>query len=176
MLIGLDDAYLYESALEFDVFAEGLEVLSAEDFDRICVLIEHVDQSQVTFELESPQGDVAVLKSHGGPTANLGEPVAWEDDVPGSPYAYCFSPVAEFGTMAETTPQFYEYTDNAGNYYFNAPHMPAGNYTPDESLNGFAGSTLNGKWTLRVEDHTMGEGNTGHVFGWSLLFDDQFLP
>jgi len=176
VLIGLDDAYLYESTLEFDVFTEGLEVLSAEDFDRICVLIEHVDQSQVTFELESPQGDVVQLKSHGGPAANLGEPVAWEDDIPGTGYEYCFSPTPQFGTMAETSPQFHEYTDNAGNYYFNAAHMPPGNYTPDESLNDFAGSTLNGAWTLRVEDHTIGEGQTGHVFGWSMLFDDQFYP
>ncbi len=176
MLIGLDDATVYTSSLEFDVFTEGLEVLSAEDFDRICVMIEHVDQSQVSFELESPQGDVVVLKSHGGPSANLGEPVVWEDDFPGTPYAYCFSPIAEFGTMGETAPQFYEYTDNAGNYYFNAAHMPPGNYTPDESLNNLAGSTMNGTWTLRVEDHTIGEGETGHVFGWSMLFDDQFYP
>ncbi len=176
VLIGLDDAYLYTSTLEFDVFTENLEVLSAEDFDRICVLIEHVDQSQISVELESPQGDVVLLKNPDGPSANLGEPVAWEDDVPGTPYEYCFSPLPQFGTMDETTAQFYEYTDNADNYYFNEPYMPQGNYTPVESLNGFAGSTLNGAWTLRVEDHTIGEGQTGHVFGWSMLFDDQFYP
>lgn len=176
VLIGLDDAYLYQSSLEFDVFAEGAEILSEDDFNRVCVFIEHVDQSQIKVELESPQGDVVLLKDPGGPSANLGEPVVWEDDVPGTPYEYCFSPLPQFGTMDETTPQFHEYTDNAGNYYFNAAYMPPGNYTPEESLNGFAGSTLNGEWTIRVEDHTIGEGQTGHVFGWSLLFDDHFYP
>ncbi len=173
-LIGLESAYLYESTLEFDVFQEGVEVLSAEDFDLICVHVEHVDQSQLMFELESPAGTIVQLKAYGGPTANLGEPVVWDDHIPGDPYAYCFSPFPQYGNMAVTTPQFHEYTDNAGNYYFNAAHMPPGNYTPDESLNDFAGSPMNGAWTLRVEDQTIGE--SGHVFGWGLLFDAGFYP
>lgn len=172
-LIGLEETF-YESSLFFDVFSEGLEVLSAEDFDRICVYVEHVDQSQLKFELESPDGVVVQLKDIGGPTANLGEPVVWNDDIPGKPYAYCFSPFPQYGTFAETTALFHEYTDNAGNYYFNALYMPPGNYTPEESLNAFAGSPLNGTWTMRIEDVTIGE--TGHIFGWSLLFDDQFYP
>ncbi len=172
--IGADDAFLYESSLHFDVFGDEWEILSAEDFDVICVNIEHVDQSQLMFELEAPNGTVVELKAFNGPVANLGEPVVWEDDVPGKPYSYCFSPFPEFGTMAETTPLFHEYTDNAGNYYFNAEHMPQGKYTPVESLNGFAGSTMNGTWTLRIEDHTIGE--SGHVFGWRLLFHENFYP
>ncbi len=165
---------IYESSLEFDVFGEGVEILSADDFDRICVNVEHVDQSHLRFELESPDGQVIELKGYGGVTANFGEPVVWEDDIPGTGYQYCFSPSPQFGRMDETSPQYHEYTDNAGNYYFNAAHLPAGTYTPDESLNNFAGSSLNGTWTLRVEDETQGE--TGHVFGWSLFFDESFYP
>ncbi|MFP4691734.1 MAG: gliding motility-associated C-terminal domain-containing protein [Bacteroidales bacterium] len=165
---------LYESSLDFDVFSEGVEVLSADDFDRVCVNVEHVDQSQLRFELESPDGTVIELKGYGGVTANLGEPVVWEDDVPGSGYQYCFSPSPRFGRMDETSPQYHEYSDNAGNYYFNAAHLPSGTYTPDESLNNFAGSSLNGTWTMRVEDGA--EGATGHVLGWSLFFDEGFYP
>ena len=165
---------VYESSLEFDVFSEGVEVLSADDFDRICVNVEHVDQSQLRVELESPDGTVIELKGYGGVTANFGEPVVWEDDVPGTGYQYCFSPSPQFGRMDETSPQYHEYSDNAGNYYFNAAHLPSGTYTPDESLNNLAGSSLNGTWTMRVEDGMQGE--TGHVFGWSLFFDERFYP
>ncbi len=174
VLIGAGDNQYYESGLEFDVFSEGVEILSAGDFDVVCVHIEHVDQSQLSFELESPNGTVIELKSSGGPGVNLGEPVVWEDDIPGQPYSYCFSPQPQFGTMAETTPLYHEYSDNAGNYYFNAAYLPGGNYTPVESLDGFAGSTLNGRWTLRAEDHTLGE--SGHIFGWTLLFSEEFYP
>ncbi len=173
-LIGKHEHWAYESALEFDVFGDETEILSGEDFDHVCIYIEHVDQSQLMFELESPGGVVVQLKAPDGPTANLGEPVVWEHDIPGTPYAYCFSPFPQYGRMAVTTPQFYEYTDNAGNYYFNATHMPEGLYTPEQSLNEFAGSPMNGKWSLRIEDHTLGE--SGHVFGWSLLFNEVFYP
>gem|GEM_PF-567624 len=175
-LIGLDDAGLYESSLVFEVFEEGAEIMSADDFDRICVLIEHVDHTQIAIELESPQGTVVQLKEAAGQTANLGEPVVWEDDIPGTGYEYCFSATPALGTMAETAPDFHDYTDNAGNYYAWATYMPPGNYTPAGSLNEFAGSTFNGEWTIRVEDIMTGEGQTGHVFGWSMLFDEQFYP
>lgn len=174
VLIGAGGNQYYESSLEFDVFTEGTEILSAEDFDIICVSIEHIDQSQLRFELESPNGTVVELKAYNGPAVNLGEPVVWDDNVPGRPYSYCFSPLPQYGTMAETTPLYHEYLDNAGNYYFNAEYLPPGNYTPEESLNAFAGSTLNGTWTLRADDHTLGE--SGHIYGWTLLFSEEFYP
>lgn len=168
-----DETY-YESSLEFDVFGQGVEILSAQDIDRICVNLEHTDQSQLRFELESPTGEILLLKATGGPTANLGEPVVWDDNIPGRGYAYCFTPSPQYGLMAVTTPQFHEYTDRAGNYYFNAAYMPSGSYTPQENLDKLAGSPLNGKWTMRVTDTTPSE--TGHVFGWSLFFDEGFYP
>ncbi len=164
----------HASSLYFDVFGEGLEVLSADDIDRVCVTIEHIDQSHLRFELESPQGQRLLLKRPEGPPVNLGEPVVWDEVTPGRGYAYCFSPQAQFGRMSVTTPRFHEYTDQAGNYYFNAPYMPAGSYTPDEDFNGLAGSTLNGTWTLYVEDTESGD--KGHFLGWSLFFDESFYP
>ncbi len=176
VLIGLDDAYLYESSLVFDVFADGAEILSEEDFDRVCVIIEHVDHIQVNIELESPQGEIVRLKDGSGQTANLGEPVVWVDTIPGTGYEYCFSPFPQYGAFGETSANNHDYTDNAGNYYAWASYMPPGNYTPAESLNNFEESTFNGEWTIRVEDHTTGEGQTGHVFGWSLLFKEELYP
>lgn len=172
--VHISSGILYESSLDFDVFGDGVEILSQSDFDRICVFVEHVDQSHLRFELEAPDGNVLMLKNFGGATANLGEPVVWNDHIPGRAYAYCFSPEPQYGKMSETTPQFHDYTDTAGNYYFNALYLPEGNYTPFESLNQLAGSTLNGTWTMRVEDQAAE--TSGHIFGWSLLFDGMFYP
>ncbi len=167
-------AQAYVSSLEFDVFDPGVEILSAEDIDRVCILVEHTDQGQLRVELQSPDGTSMLLKAASGPTANLGEPVVFNGNTPGRGYSYCFSPLPQFGTMEVTTPRFHEYIDQAGNYYFNAAYMPPGNYTPQDSFNQLAGSTLNGEWVLRVTDQ--GDGGAGHVFGWSLFFDEAFYP
>ena len=164
----------YQSQLTFDVFGDGIEILSAQDIDRVCVILEHTDQSQLRFELESPTGESLLLKAPGGPSANLGEPVVWDDEIPGRGYEYCFTPSPQYGLMAVTTPQFHEYTDRAGNYYFNAAFMPPGTYTPEESFDKLAGSPLNGTWTMRITDTAPEE--TGHMLGWSLFFDGEFYP
>ncbi len=165
---------VYSSSLVFDVFEPWMEVMSADDIGRICIRVEHVAQAQLRVELVSPNGTTLLLKAFGGPDANLGEPVVWDDNIPGVGYDYCFTPTPQFGRMDATTPHFHEYADVAGNYYFNAAVMPSGDYTPAESLNKLAGSRLNGTWTLRIEDNTPGE--TGHVKGWSLFFDEALYP
>ncbi len=170
----LEEGTVYSSTLTFDVFDEGVEVLSEDDFDRVCVYIEHVDQAHLRFELEAPSGEVIELKDMTGPEANLGEPVEWDDEIPGTGYEYCFSPLPQYGTMAETNALTHEYTDNAGNYYAVADYMPPGSYTPIESLGELAGSTLNGTWTMWVEDGF--DESAGHLFSWSLYFDDMFYP
>ncbi|MFO7997850.1 MAG: gliding motility-associated C-terminal domain-containing protein, partial [Bacteroidales bacterium] len=59
-------------------------------------------------------------------------------------------------------------------YYFNSPYLPAGSYTPDETLNALIGCPLNGEWTLSVMDNS--PGSSGHILGWSLFFDEGFYP
>jgi large repetitive protein len=164
----------YESSLEFDIFDEEDVILSAADFSRICLNIEHVAYGQVQFELECPNGATVMLKDFGMGSANLGEPVVWDNVTPGVGYEYCFSPTPLFGTMEQTSPLFHEYTDQAGNYYFNAAYLPPGSYTPDETLDALTGCPLNGEWTLRVRDNVPGD--NGHMFGWSLFFRDEFYP
>ena len=169
-----DQSAPYETSLEFDVFGEGLLVDSVMDIDRICVSIDHVNFGQVRFELECPDGAIIVLKDFSMGGANLGEPVIWDDLTPGKGYQYCFSPSPLFGTMEQTSPDFHAYTDQAGNYYFNAAFMPAGSYTPDESLQILNGCPMNGRWTLRVYDNSVA-GN-GYVHGWSLFFHESYYP
>lgn len=165
---------IYESSLVFDIFEEGDVILSAVDVDRVCLNIEHAVNGQLQFELECPGGNRIVLKDFGSGTSNLGEPVIWDNVTPGSGYQYCFSNEAAFGTMAQTAPQFHEYTDQAGNYYFNAAYLPAGSYTPDDNFNALAGCPLNGTWTMRVKDQVPGD--NGFMFRWSLYFREDFYP
>lgn len=165
---------IYESSLVFDIFEEDDIILSALDFDRICLNIEHAVNGQLQFELECPSGNRITLKEYGTGAANLGEPVIWDNTTPGLGYNYCFSSQPAYGTMGQTAPLFHEYTDQAGNYYFNAAYLPAGLYTPDENLNALVGCPLNGEWTLRVKDQVPGD--NGFIFNWSLFFKEDFYP
>jgi gliding motility-associated-like protein len=164
----------YESSLVFDIFQADDIILSALDMDRICLNIEHAVNGQLQFELECPSGNRITLKEFGTGAANLGEPVIWDNITPGLGYNYCFSSEPAYGTMGQTAPQFHEYTDQAGNYYFNAAYLPAGSYTPDENLNALVGCPLNGQWTLRVKDQVPGD--NGFIFNWSLFFKEEFYP
>jgi len=166
----------YESSIEFDVFGEDQVIDLFTDFDRVCVVIDHVDFGQVKIELECPDGALITLKDFGEGGANLGEPVIWDDFTPGKGYQYCFSSAPMYGTMEQTSPGFHAYADNAGNYYFNAAYMPAGSYTPDETLQKLTGCPLNGKWTIRVMDQAERFGSNGFMHGWSLYFDESFYP
>jgi gliding motility-associated-like protein len=163
-----------ESSLVFDVFANEKQITSAIDIDKVCVILEHTDFGQVFIELECPGGNTITLKDFGMGGANLGEPVVWDDHLPGRGYEYCFSPEPQFGRMDETAFRFHAYTDVAGNYYYNAPYLPQGTYTPDESLVGLTGCPFNGEWTLRVRDNVAGE--SGHFLGWSLYFGRDHYP
>lgn len=162
------------SSLNFDVFEDEAQIVFMDDFDRVCINIEHVDHGHLQFSLQCPNGTAVLLDDFGPGGSNLGEPVIYHDDVPGRPYEYCFTVSPQYGTMAETTPLQHEYSDPAGNYYFGARYLPAGAYTPVESFDKLIGCPLNGEWTLTITDEIMGV--SGHVMGWSLFFHDDFYP
>ncbi|HSV89125.1 MAG TPA: gliding motility-associated C-terminal domain-containing protein [Bacteroidales bacterium] len=164
----------YESFLDFNVFGTGDRILSPLDVNKVCLNLEHAVSGQLRIELECPAGNRMMLKDFGEGIANLGEPVIWDPTLPGRGYTYCFVNSAEFGTMNLTTPRFHAYTDRAGNYYFNAPFLPAGTYTPDDFFNTLINCPLNGRWTLRVRDSTPGD--NGFIFGWTLHFREAFYP
>ncbi len=164
----------FSSTLNFDVFDDFASINEIDDFDKVCLNIEHVNYGQLKIELECPNGSVVVLTDYSPGGANLGEPVVWDITTPGKGYDYCFSPSAPYGTMSITSPQFHEYTDNAGNFYFNAAFLPSGTYTPEESLETFVGCSLNGDWTLSVTDNASGD--NGFIFGWTLLFAENLYP
>ncbi len=173
-VVFINDTVEFTSTLSFEVFEDGAQLNQLEDFGRVCINIEHVDFGHLMFELECPNEQMVLLKDIGPGGAHLGEPVVPHDNIPGIGYEYCFNTTPQYGTMDETSFQFHEYLDQAGNYYVNQPYMPPGNYTPDQSFDAFVGCPLNGEWTLTVSDIITG--TSGHVLGWSLFFDDKFYP
>ncbi len=170
----------YSSTLTFDVFDDEAIINDPEDIDRVCIIIEHVEYRDIDIHLVSPNNDFIQLKATGGPDfpfdhVNLGEPVVFDDNIPGNGYEYCFSPAPYYGKMQETSHAQHEYLDNAGNYYPVAFFMPnAGPYTPEQSFSDLVGNPMNGTWKLYVDDYA--DETSGHVFGWRLLFDESFYP
>jgi len=164
----------YQSQLNFNIFQPSSFILSANDIQKVCVTLEHEVSGQVQIELECPAGNRMLLKDFSAQGANLGEPVVWDATMPGKGYQYCFVNEAAFGKMNETSPRFHSYTDLAGNFYFNSPFLPIGNYTPENSFGMLAACPLNGTWTLRIRDNQPGD--NGFVFGWSLLFRNELYP
>lgn len=164
----------YTSTLAFDVFPDDQQIVFTEDFDRVCIIIEHIDFGPLTFELECPNGTKVTLKENTLGGASLGEPVQFFDGIPGVGYEYCFSTAPQFGLMEETAFQTHDYTDQAGDVYFNQPFLPAGSYGPAQPLNSLIGCPLNGEWTLHIQDEF--QGVSGFVEGWSMFFNQDFYP
>ncbi len=169
----------FVSSLNFDVFPDEQQIVFQDDFDRVCINIEHMDFGDLTFEMQCPNGTSVVLHDAGPGGAHLGEPVVLlynetPGDIPGVSYEYCFTTSPQYGLMNETTFQFHNYTDQAGDLYFNQPYLPEGSYAPVESFENFIGCPLNGEWTLTVSDEE--SGTSGHIMGWNLFFNEDFYP
>ena len=162
----------YQSQLNFNIFQPGDFVLTATDIQQVCVTLEHEISGQVQIELECPSGSIIQLKNFSQQNTNLGEPVVWDPAMPGKGYQYCFVNNAAFGTINQTSPRFHSYTDRAGNFYFNAPFLPSGNFTPEMPFSALTACPLNGTWTLRVRDNQPGA--NGFIFGWKLFFREEF--
>lgn len=165
----------FSSTLTFDVFPEDVTILQEDDFDRVCINIEHEDNGHLAFELECPSGNTVLLKDFSPGGANLGEPVIFgSQEIPGLGYEYCFSTSPQFGRMSQTSFQFHSFTDQAGDFYNNQPYMPEGTYMPDESFSNLIGCPLNGEWTIKATDQIIG--TSGHIVGWSMFFKEDFYP
>jgi gliding motility-associated-like protein len=163
----------FVSSLSFNVFG-AQQITSVDDFDRVCISIEHINFGDVEFELICPNGSSVMLKHAVAGGANLGEPVVFDDNIPGVGYQYCFSHTSALGLMMEAPFQEGSYMDQGNTYVPNREYLPSGRYTIEGSLADLIGCPLNGTWTISVADNT--PGSAGHVFGWSLFFDEELYP
>ena len=180
----------YEKKIEVNNFLPNQILLSENNFDKVCINMEHQVAGQLTIELVSPNGSTVNLlpdtttniASNGiGVIYKLGEPNITQDDLsncqpannpPGTGMLYCWSPdVSPDSTWhallkdnkLEKTINPSDPTNNINVYsaYFN-------------SFNNLKGSPLNGEWTLKVDD--LSKGGNGYIFEWWIQFKENISP
>jgi len=175
----------YTSDLTISGFPVGQTITDINQIVSICATMEHSYANDLDIVIQAPNGAQVQLKNNGPTggainTCNLGEPVAsgpvdnWNntDITPGIGYEYCWNANPTFATMAAIVspnppgpPPQYTYTTQVGNTYTDY-YLPAGSYTPAQSLAGLLGAPLNGTWTLIVTDNY--NLDNGYIFDWSI--------
>lgn len=159
----------HESTIIISQFAEGAVITNVSQLVEICALMEHSWLRDLSIEMVSPDGKVAILHDHPGrfgTEAFLGEPIDNDASatipMPGVGYQYCWNdndPKGDWLTYLRNNP--------------NVVTLPAGTYRSYDPLSVFVGSPLNGAWTMRIKDHW--EADNGWIFEWSIRFSDN-LP
>lgn len=164
----------YDAPLPIAGFNTGQTINNVNQIQQICLTMEHSYLGDLQIEVESPSGQVVILKQqNGGGSCDLGEPIATAPvdgqasstlTDPGSGYEYCFNANPIYGTMVNESNNFTRnYTDAQGNSYTDT-YLPAGSYTPFEDFSALVGSDMNGTWTVHVTDQ-FGLDN-GYIFNW----------
>ena len=164
----------YDAPLPIAGFNTGQTINNVNQIQQICLTMEHSYLGDLQIEVESPSGQIVILKQqNGGGSCDLGEPIATAPidgqasstlTDPGSGYEYCFNANPIYGTMVNESNNFTRnYTDAQGNNYTDT-YLPAGSYTPFEDFSAFVGADMNGTWTVHVTDQ-FGLDN-GYIFNW----------
>ncbi len=159
-------------------FAPGQTLTNINHFLGVFMSLEHSYMGDLEIKLEAPNHTFITLKQYpGGAGTFLGEPVDNEGNpaAKGVGYLYGFTPNPTFGTMvAEAGSHNHTFTDALGQVYNNVSYLPAGNYTPFQSLNGMLGTSLNGNWILHIKDNLAID--NGNIFNWRINFASSLYP
>lgn len=175
----------YTNDITITGFNGGQNLSSINQINSICATLEHSYAGDLGIELIAPNGASIQLKGVGNTgsgvyTCNLGEPVAsgptdaWSTSnlTAGVGYQYCWTPTPTYPSMTDMIsptspgpPPSHTYTTLAGNTYTDF-YLPAGSYTPKQSLFGLIGTPLNGNWQLKVTDYYAQD--NGYLFNWSI--------
>ncbi|MCF6365063.1 MAG: gliding motility-associated C-terminal domain-containing protein [Bacteroidales bacterium] len=143
----------YTSVLNFDEF--GLDsVYKSGYIDSIGINILHADMGDLQIKLLCENGNSVILKDYAPANhALLGDTVLNEA------YFYYWSQVSGTATMNSNT------TDAI---------IPSSSYLPDESFDNLIGCSLNGDWTIEIDDNQ--ELDSGFIFSWNIVFRKDILP
>jgi len=165
----------YESIIHFSIFEQEASMQTAEQFQSLCLDMEHSDQNGLQISLTCPNATSVILKDFGGDSlTHLGEPVALSTNpfYAGKTYSYCWNQNPQYGTMqSEAKKYFHDYTDKNGKFYKNVSYLPDGSYASSETLSKLVGCPLNGDWKLTVLDNNFND--DGFVVAWNLSFSNQ---
>jgi subtilisin-like proprotein convertase family protein len=179
----------YSSVVPMSGFDSTTVITSANDFDQLCIDIEHSYIGDIEIALTCPNGTtVSIMNAYNqtpagwnelvpggcgnGISTFLGNDTNIDGGNPGTPvWTYCFSPTnATLGTICAE--------EALGNTILNsygfASMNPNGVYLPDGDFNQFAGCPVNGPWTISVQDN---QGiDDGYIFQWAIYFNSALYP
>lgn len=179
----------YSSVVPMSGFDSTAVITSANDFDELCIDIEHSYIGDIEIALTCPNGTTVSLMNAYNQT-----PFGWNELVPGGcgngigtflgndtnidggnpgtpVWTYCFSPTnATLGTICAEE----ALNNTVINSYGFASMNPNGVYLPDGDFNQFAGCPINGPWTVSVQDN---QGvDDGYIFQWAIYFNASLYP
>jgi gliding motility-associated-like protein len=157
----------YSTSIVVNDFTPGQSINDANNFQFICINMEHSWLGDLEIALECPSGQRTVLKAFpGGGGTVLGLPNFPDDGnpIPGVGFDYCFTNEPDFGLLVNT-PTTYTHLGRQG--------RPEGTYTPAQPFSNFIGCPLNGAWTLEITDFLAID--NGFVFNWSIGLGDGSL-
>ena len=179
----------YTSVVPMSGFDSTEVITSANDFDELCIDIEHSYIGDIEIALTCPNGTtVSLMNAYNqtplgwnelvpGGCGNsigtfLGNDTNLDGGAPGTPvWTYCFSPTsATLGTICAENAAL----NTVINSYGYASMNPNGVYLPDGDFNQFAGCPINGPWTISVQDN---QGiDDGYIFQWAIYFNASLYP
>lgn len=174
----------YETDIEITQFDSGQVVQNASDIIDICLTMEHSFLGDLEMMLTCPNGtSINIFNSYNGSNAGqlfpggfgggglyLGQALDNTSSQPGVGWEYCFSDLANWGTIADeyltnTTPAGGPTPGNA---------LTPGTYLPEESFDNLIGCPINGTWTITVRDNWAID--DGYIFEWGVLFNPDIDP
>lgn len=170
----------YEAPLEILGFNAGQTITDVSQIQQICLTMEHSYLGDLEIAVQSPSGQILILKEqNGGGSCDLGEPFASGPvdgansnlTDPGVGYEYCFNASPIFGTMVQESANYTHTIPSSTGGTYTDNYLPAGSYTAFQSFNALVGSEMNGIWSVLVTDQFALD--NGYIFNWyiSLIGD-----
>ncbi|TNF32374.1 MAG: hypothetical protein EP314_00105, partial [Bacteroidetes bacterium] len=157
----------YTTSINITGFPSLGTLTNINDFEGVCLTMEHSWLSDLDIELSCPNGQTVLLEGsfpvgQSGASTFLGD--ANDNDginpTPGVGFEYCWDNNPTFGTM--------EFEAGIGNTIgvSQGVALPPGTYASVDPLSGLLGCPLNGDWTITITDNFSID--NGFVFDWSI--------
>jgi gliding motility-associated-like protein len=159
----------YQTTLQFTDFLPGQTLTNINDFESVCVNMEHSWIGDLDLFLTCPNGTQVTLHPFGagGGGTKLGEPVLFGTS-PGKGYDYCWTPTAT-QTWAQAINTGTGITTVNGQQT-----LISGDYASNSPMSALVGCPLNGQWEIEICDNLAVD--NGYIFNWGLEFAPSLYP
>ncbi|MCF8275354.1 MAG: gliding motility-associated C-terminal domain-containing protein [Flavobacteriales bacterium] len=157
----------YNTTIAITGFPSTGTLTDINDFQGVCLTMEHSWLSDLDIELSCPNGQTVLLEGS-FPTGQTGASVFLGDandndnvtPVNGVGFQYCWTNTPTYGTM--------EFEAGIGNTVTvsQGQALPAGVYSSVDPLSGLLGCPLNGDWTITITDNFAID--NGFIFDWNI--------